>query len=96
MAFLVAAGFHGVRHLQKQQAMSALPSVSGQPDGLMLLPGPPGGARAFEPILGARIDAQQLARFVAQERAKGFEVEELPGGVLRIRPPKAGHAGGSP
>jgi hypothetical protein len=85
VVILAGAAVHGYRYFQREKAISALPSIPGAPDGMMLLPSRPGMPRTLMPVKGAP-DRQQLEKFRAQQLLLGYKVIEQAGGVLVIVP----------
>jgi len=83
LAALGAGAFHGFSWWQKEQASAELKTLPGQPDGMMLVPGPPGSVRTLIPLQGP-IDRSQLERFKTQQQLLGNVVTELPGGGLSV------------
>ncbi len=89
VAVLGAGGFHGYRWWKLQSAVAQLKTYPGQPDGMMLLPAPPGATtRELMPIKGPP-DRAQVEQFKAQQKLLGKVVTETPAGGLRISPEPA-------
>jgi hypothetical protein len=88
-----AIGFHGYRYVRTQQVIAARPTLSGQPEGLLLLEMSVGGVRKLIPLRGATVDPGQLERFRAQQGTLGYDVQVLPGGAVEVRPSRG--AGGN-
>jgi hypothetical protein len=85
VAVLGAAAFHGYRWKQKEQAVAELKTYPGQPDGMRLLPAPPGATtRELVPLQG-RPDRAQVEKFKEQQRLLGKTVTETGVGGLLIR-----------
>jgi hypothetical protein len=100
VAVLGAAAFHGYRWKQMEQAVAELKTYPGQPDGMRLLPAPPGSTtRELVPLKG-RPDRAQVEKFKEQQRLLGKTVTETGVGGLLIRPDApvtpAGDRKGSP
>jgi hypothetical protein len=84
-ALLAGGGFHGYRMLEKRNAIAGAPSLPGQPAGLLLLPAVPGAPQSLVRLPGAHVDRAEIERFRELQRAKGYEVDELPSGELVVR-----------
>ncbi len=84
-AILAGGGFHAWRWYQHQQAIAALPTLRGAPEGMRLLPGSPGAGKVLVPGK-APPDRAQVERFKADQAALGFTVTEEKGGVLVVTP----------
>lgn len=95
LAALGAAGYHGWRYQQRQQYVAGMRTLPGAPDGMMLVPAPPGGPQLLIPLGGKRPDPAQVERFRALQQERGFQVRSTPGGGLEIRPVPDGPPGGS-
>ncbi|MFY3742834.1 hypothetical protein ACOQFB_02915 [Anaeromyxobacter sp. Red801] len=95
IAALGAAGYHGWRYQQRQRYVASLKTLPGAPEGMMLVPAPPGAPQLLVPLGGKRPDAAQVERFRALQQARGYEVREIAGGGLEVRPAPVGSSGGS-
>jgi hypothetical protein len=87
LAVLAAAAFHGYRFVQKERAVAALPTLTGAPERMMLLPSAPGQPKVLIPVKGPP-DRAQVERFKAEQQQLGNKVTELEGGGLSIAPDK--------
>ncbi len=84
LAVLGAGAVHGYRWWTLETAVSQLPTYPGQPEGMRLLPAPP-GSRVRELVPGkGPVDPAQVERFKAQQRLMGNTVTDTTGGGLRI------------
>jgi hypothetical protein len=100
VAVVGGAAFHVYRWKQMDQAVAELRTYPGQPDGMRLLPAPPGATtRELVPLKG-RPDRAQVEKFKEQQRLLGKTVTETGVGGLLIRPDApvipAGDRKGSP
>lgn len=85
-ALAAAGGYHGWYRWQvRQKVVARLGTLPGAPQGMVLIPGSKRGPAVLYPMGGAKPERGQVDRFIAQERAKGNDVVELPGGGLEIR-----------
>jgi len=89
IALALGAGFHGFRLVEKKRAIADAPTMSGQPAGMLLLPTVPGAPRSIVRLPGAHVERAEIERFKSEQRAKGFEVAELPSGELVVKPGRA-------
>lgn len=84
LAIAAAATFHGYRHYLKVTAPPP-PRPAGLPAGLDAMVVPGAGATMITPT-SEPLDPAELDRFRADERAKGNELVELPGGGFLLKP----------
>jgi hypothetical protein len=100
LAVLGAGAFHGYRWWSLDRAMAELKTYPGQPDGMRLMPAPPGATtRELVPLRGPP-DRAQVEKFKAQQRLLGYTITETSLGGLRIEPeaakPPAGGGSATP
>jgi hypothetical protein len=93
LALLGAGAFHGYRYWKIQSAVAQLKTYPGQPDGMRLLPAPP-GATSRELVPTREVDRAQVEQFKAQQKLMGFTVTETTLGGLRITADGAGAPAG--
>ncbi|BDG04349.1 hypothetical protein [Anaeromyxobacter oryzae] len=87
LALVAAGGYHGYRYASHQRAVARLKTIPGAPDGMVLTVGGPGTTtQLLMPLRGIVPDRGQVERFKAAKEAEGYQVRELAGGSLELRP----------